>query len=170
VREIDQRWPWSDTEEVVVKAKQKHDFESAVGKLNAAYFFREFTFSTNTFKPNPANEFELADKVVWLDDLMILSQIKERIAPPDTTADKERKWFADEVVKKATRQMRDTLSYLKTYPKIKVRNDRRHVFNLASAQVTQTHRIVIYNPHPCCHRNAPQKSTTEARLPGCLSI
>lgn len=131
-----------------MKQKKKKDFESAVGKLNAAYFFREFTFSTNTFKPNPASELQLADTVVWLDDLMILSQIKERNAPQDTTADKERKWFTDEVMKKATRQMRDTLSYLRTYPKIKVRNNRRHVFNIASAQVTQTHRIVLYNPHP----------------------
>ncbi len=151
-----------------MKSKQKQDFESAVGKLNAAYFFREFTFSTNTFKPNPASELELADKVVWLDDLMILSQIKERVAPPHTTADKERKWFADEVVKKATRQMRDTLSYLKTYPKIKVRNGRRHVFNLASAQVTQTHRIVIYNPHPLLPSECATKKYHRSKTAGVL--
>jgi hypothetical protein len=157
-----------DREEIVVKSKQKQDFESAVGKLNAAYFFREFTFSTNTFKPSPASELELADKVVWLDDLMILSQIKERMAPPNTTADKERKWFADEVVKKATRQMRDTLSYLKTYPKIKVRNGRRHVFNLASAQVTQTHRIVIYNPHPLLPSECATKKYHRSKTAGVL--
>ncbi len=33
--------------------------ESVVGKLNGAYFSPEFTFSTNTFKPNPASELEL---------------------------------------------------------------------------------------------------------------
>jgi hypothetical protein len=32
---------------------------SVVGKHNAAYFFRDFTFSTNTFKPNPDSELEL---------------------------------------------------------------------------------------------------------------
>jgi hypothetical protein len=157
-----------DRKEVLVKNKPKQDFENVVGKLNATYFFREFTFSTNTFKPNPASELELADKVVWLDDLMILSQIKERIAPPNTTADKERKWFADEVVKKATRQMRDTLSYLKTYSKIKVRNDRRHVFNIASAQVTQTHRIVIYNPHPLLPSECATKKYHRSKTAGVL--
>ena len=61
-------------------------FEDKVGQLNAAYFFREFTFSSNTFKPDPNAELELADKVVWLDDFLIVSQLKERHAPPDTAA------------------------------------------------------------------------------------
>jgi hypothetical protein len=151
-----------------VKNTRKHDFESAVGKLNAAYFFREFTFSTNTFKPNPAKELELADKVVWLDDLMILSQIKERKAPQDTAAARERRGFTEEVVKKATRQIRDTLSYLKTYPHIKVRNNRRHVFDIARAQVTQVHKLVIYGPHPLlpmdCARKKYHRSTTAGVL------
>jgi hypothetical protein len=151
-----------------VKNKKKQGFESAVGELNTSYFFREFTFSTNTFKPDPAKELELADKVVWLDDMMILSQIKERIAPQDTTADNERKWFADEVVKKATRQIRDTLSYLDTYPQIKVRNNRRHVFNIARAQVTHKHKLVIYNPHPLLPSECAGKKYHRSKTAGVL--
>jgi hypothetical protein len=151
-----------------VNQRRKVDFENAVGKLNAAYFFREFTFSTNKFKPNPASELQLADAVVWLDDLMILTQIKERNAPPDTTPDREKKWFADEVVKKATRQMRDTLSYLKTYPTIKVRNNRRHLFNIASAEVTQTHKIVVYNPHPRLPAECATKKYHRSKTAGVL--
>jgi hypothetical protein len=147
-----------------VRREASSAFEEAVGQLNALYFFNEFTFSTTTFKPNPANELELADKVVWLDDLLILSQIKERNAPPDTTEANERKWFRDEVLKKATRQIRDTLTYMKTYPAIEVRNNRGEVFNLARAQVTQTHKLVIYDPHPLlpaeCARKKFHRSTT----------
>jgi hypothetical protein len=149
-----------------VKQRRKEDFESAVGRLNEAYFFREFTFSTNTFKPHPAKELELADKVVWLDDLMILAQIKERYAPQNTTASNERKWFEEEVLKKATRQIRDTLSYLKTYPQIKVRNNRRHVFNIASAAVTQRHKLVIYNAHPLLPLKCAQKKYHRSKTAG----
>lgn len=102
-------------------------FENRVGQLNASYFFQEFTFSKNTFKPNPNSELELADSVVWLDDLLIVSQVKERNAPADTTPESERKWFEDEIVKKATRQIRDTLSYLKEYSEIELSNNRGHV-------------------------------------------
>jgi hypothetical protein len=118
-------------------------FEDAVGQLNSNYFFREFTFSSNTFKPSPDNEIELADKVVWLDDLMIVYQVKERIARPNTSSRKEERWFNEEVVKNATRQIRDTLSYLRTFPKIELRNNRGDAFNIAAAQVTSPHKLVI---------------------------
>lgn len=123
------------------------NLEDAVGQLNADYFFREFTFSSNTFKPSPNAELELADKVVWLDDLLILSQVKERNAPPNSTAEKERIWFEDEILGKATRQIRDTMSYLKKYPKIEVSNNRGHVFDIATAHSTHPHKLVIYDPH-----------------------
>jgi hypothetical protein len=123
------------------------NFEDAVGQLNSDYFFREFTFSSNTFKPNPNTELELADKVVWLDDLLILFQLKERNAPPTSTPDNERSWFADQILKKATRQIRDTMSYLKEFSQIEVRNNRGHVFNIATTQASRPHKLVVYNPH-----------------------
>jgi hypothetical protein len=127
--------------------RKRPSFDDAVGRLNADYFFREFAFSTNTFKPDPRSELELADKIVWLDDLLIVCQIKERKAPADTSAEKERKWFSDEVAKKATRQIRDTLSYFQKYTNIELRNNRGDASNIARAQVVQMHKIVIYNPH-----------------------
>lgn len=123
------------------------NFEEAVGNLNADYFFQEFTFSSNTFKPTPQAELELADKVVWLGDLLIAYQIKEREAPANTTPQRERRWFEDEVVKKATRQIRDTLSYLSAYPDIELRNGRGHTFNIATVQIKHFHKLVVYHPH-----------------------
>jgi hypothetical protein len=122
------------------------NFENAIGHLNSDYFFREFTFSSNTFKPHPNAELELADNVVWLDDLLILFQVKERKAPPDSTAEKERTWFEHEILGKATRQIRDTLSYLKDFPQIEVSNNRGHVFDIATAQASHPHKLVVYNP------------------------
>jgi hypothetical protein len=64
--------------------------------------------------------------------------------------------------------MRDTLSYLKTYPEIKVRNNRRHVFNIARAQVTQKHKLVVYNPHLLLPAECAAKKFYRSRTAGVL--
>jgi hypothetical protein len=149
---------------------ENSSFEDEVGHLNTAYFFREFTFSSNTFKPDPKAELELADKVVWLDDFLIVSQVKERKAPPDTDAENERRWFSDQVARKATRQIRDTLSYLKTYSQIEVRNERGHIFNVARAQVKQIHKLVIYNPHKLLPKECAFKKHHRSRTAGVIHL
>ncbi len=53
-------------------------FEKAVSSVNELFFFKEFTFSRNTFRTQENNEIEFADNVVWLQDLLILYQVKER--------------------------------------------------------------------------------------------
>jgi hypothetical protein len=145
-------------------------FEDTIGQVNAGYFFREFTFSTNTFKPGPNAQLELADEVVWLDNLLIVSQIKERQAPADTTAENERKWFADEVTKKATRQIRDTLRYLKTYPHIEVSNNRGRAFNIATANVTHLHKLVIYSPHRLLPAECALKKHHRSKTAGVIHL
>jgi hypothetical protein len=52
-------------------------FEVDISQFNEHFFFREFTFSKNTFRPSPAKEVELADNIVWLDDLVVVFQLKE---------------------------------------------------------------------------------------------
>jgi hypothetical protein len=122
-------------------------FEDALGKLNSDYFFREFTFSSNEFKPTPSDELELADKIVWLDDLLMVYQVKERCVDGETTPDKERAWFESVVMDQGTSQIRDTISYLKAYSQIELKNDRGDVFDFATAQAAP-HKIVIYFSHP----------------------
>ena len=60
-------------------------FEESIAKLNKAFLFKEFTFSSNTFKPTPQEELELADSLIWLDDLLITFQVKERGKAGDST-------------------------------------------------------------------------------------
>src|ERR1041384_612839 len=88
--------------------------------LNKNIFLREFSFSKNKFKPNPNEELELADHVVWIDNLLIAYQLKEREAGGDASADGERRWFERKVISKGTRQIRDTLKYLHEHPNIKI--------------------------------------------------
>ena len=145
-------------------------FEDAVGQLNAAYFFREFTFSTNTFKPTPNSQLELADKVVWLDDVLILSQIKERKAPPNTTAQREQSWFQDEILKKATRQIRDTISYLHKYPQIKVLNNHGDEFDLSTTRTKHAHKTVIYDAHELLPADCSLRKYHHSRAVGVIHL
>jgi len=145
-------------------------FEDTVGELNSAYFFREFTYSRNTFRPTPRGELELADKVVWLDDLLIVSQIKERNAPVGTAPDRERRWFADEVLKKATRQIRDTLGYLKGFPQIEVTNNRGHRFNLTTTQISHLHKLVIYHPNDLLPSECRSRKHHTSRTAGLIHL
>jgi len=146
------------------------DFETALEQLNEAFFFREFTFSSNTFRPAPGSELELADAVVLLDDLLIVYQVKQRHAPPNTKAETERKWFSESVLKKATRQIRDTLSYLEKYSEIELRKNRGHVFNIARARATQTHKLVIYDPHPLLPTECALKKYHHSKTAGVVHV
>jgi hypothetical protein len=145
-------------------------FEEKVSQLNAAYFFREFTFSRNKFKPDANTELELADAVVSLDDLRIIYQVKERNAPADTTAAREAKWFKCEILKHATKQIRDTLEYLKKYPNIEVHNDRGHAFNLAEPSPGRLHKVVVYQPNDLLAHEWKEKKYYESQRAGIIHL
>jgi hypothetical protein len=132
-------------------------FEGALGKLNESYFFREFTFSTNTFRPDKRTELELADAVVWLDDFLIVIQVKERYATFGATSTNEENWFQNEVLGKAVTQVENTLRYLHAYDSIELENNQSHAFNLADAKGKRTHKLVIYHPK----ENLPETCTSQ---------
>ena len=83
--------------------------EAQISKINSAFFFREFTFSSNIFKiDKKGEELELADNVVWLDDLLMITQIKERNKSGGENIDN---WFKNKVLRKAVKQIKDTIKY-----------------------------------------------------------
>lgn len=121
--------------------------EQYISELNSNVFFREFSFGRNKFSPIPKSELEFADQVVWLDDLLIAYQLKERNVPGSTSPEKEEKWFNDSVVRDATKQIRNTLGYLKDYKNIYLTNGRNHAFNIATAKIKSIDKIVLYSSH-----------------------
>ena len=122
-------------------------FADELAALNEWHFFREFTYSRNTFQPVPNQEVELADNLIWLGDLLIAYQLKEREVVPDANAETEKRWFERKVLKLATRQVRDTLGYLKGTERIEVQNHRNRSFSLEFASVREFHKLVVYLPH-----------------------
>jgi hypothetical protein len=123
-------------------------FEEQINDLNELYFYREFTFAKTTFRPSPKEELELADSVVWLDDLLILFQLKEREVAGETTEEAEAKWFEKKVLGLATRQIRDTMRYLDENSSITITNQRGHEFQLDRVSIATEHRVVSYREHP----------------------
>jgi len=121
-------------------------FEEELNRLNEHFFFREFTFSKNTFRPCPEQELELADSILWLDDLLVAFQIKEREVSSNSSPQDEARWFDRKVLKAGTRQIRDTLTYLAQHSRIEIENRRGHRLHLIRPNTKTISKIVCYRP------------------------
>ncbi len=82
-------------------AKQSMTLEQYITRLHSLAFWKEFTFGRNRFAPQPGNELELADNLIWLGNYACVLQLKEREDETDDP-DIERSWFMNKVLKKAT--------------------------------------------------------------------
>ncbi|QBR70743.1 hypothetical protein CU048_05000 [Beijerinckiaceae bacterium] len=130
-------------------SRQTGDVQSFISKeLHSLLFIEEFVFSRNKFSPPSSSELELADAVVLLGDVLLIYQIKERSPNHASDAEAERNWFETKVIRKATKQVCDTLHYLKSYSEIRVPNERGRVFNLAGSAFAEILKIVVYLPSP----------------------
>ena len=116
--------------------------EDLITKINTNVFFKEFTFGKNEFYPSKSDKKELADNVLWLDDLLFIIQIKER----NTLKAKEStdKWFKNKVLKKAKNQIKASLNYLNKYDTIKITNGHNQKLDIAKVETKKIHKIIIY--------------------------
>lgn len=121
-------------------------FEEELGELSAHFFFQEFSYSNNTFSPTPDKEVELADHILWIDDAIVLFQLKERQVDREPTPEGEARWFARKVLARATKQVRDTLGYLEVNDQIQVKNHRGHQRSLYPCHLNVVHKVVCYLP------------------------
>jgi hypothetical protein len=122
-------------------------FESELAALNEWHFFEEFVYSTTTFRPQPHQEVELADNLVWLGSVHMAFQLKERDTGDGATPESERRWFEKKVLGVATKQIRDTVTYLEKNESIQLKNGRGHSFELKSSEIEKLHKLVAYLPH-----------------------
>jgi hypothetical protein len=118
--------------------------ERVVTSISSNVFFAEFTFDKNQFKSKDG-ELELADNVLWLDDLLFVIQVKERNPSEVKTAAEENKWF-EKVTKKAKKQIGDSITFLKSYDGIKIKNLRNHEIEISKPSVDKVNKVIIYVP------------------------
>ena len=118
--------------------------EVDISRLNSNFFFKEFTFSKNKFKTDEkGKELELADNVIWLDDLLLINQIKEQDKTSDSDSDK---WFQNKILNKAVKQIKDTIRYFEIYNDIIIENERGHILNISEARKIIPTKLIIYSP------------------------
>jgi hypothetical protein len=117
--------------------------EKYIAELNSLAFWSEFTFDQNKFSPASGTELELADCLVWFGRHAIALQLKERT---DATEDQkiERAWFENKVIRKGTKQVRDTIRYLSENKKIKVTNRRNHTFEISINEIDNVTKVIVY--------------------------
>ncbi len=120
--------------------------EKFLSKLNENIFYREFSFSKNDFHPRPGEKKQFADHAVWIDDFLIIFQLKQRTTNEVMSEAHERSWFENKVLKRAKKQIKGTLGFLAQYPQITIENRRGHAFNLNSASAKHIIKIIVYDP------------------------
>jgi hypothetical protein len=113
--------------------------------LHSLVYFEEFAFAKNKFKAVSGQEFELADALVALDDVLIVVQIKERSIGYAGDEIAERKWFKKNVIRAATKQIRDSLNFLKSQSKIEVSNERGRPFIFTPDKFQEVIKLVVFH-------------------------
>lgn len=115
--------------------------EQEITQINQNVFFKEFTFDKNDFIIDNRNKVELADNVLWLDDLMIIIQIKEKSSKGNSSVDD---WLKNKVFKKAKNQIKSTLRYLYEHKTISIANGHNDNHILDIRNIVSVHSVVIY--------------------------
>jgi hypothetical protein len=145
-------------------------FEDDVASLNEHFFFREFTYSQTTFRPKPGQEFELADTLLLIGESVVAYQLKERDSPVTTSPATESQWFERKVLRKATRQIRDTLAYLHEHDTIRLTNHRGHEVVLQTAKLRIIHKLVVYLADEQLPQNCRQKKHHTSKTAGIIHL
>lgn len=149
---------------------EKMTFEEEIASINRAYFFREFTYSNTTFSPPLQSEVELADSLIWIEDELVIFQLKERENQEDTTEEQEARWFERKVLGKATKQVRDTLKYIDEHDNITLENHRSHQFTVESSVISNIHKLVVFRPDPALSDSLVNKKYHESRTAGIIHM
>lgn len=119
--------------------------ESFIKSLHNDFYFKEYTYSQTQFAPPGSSLIELADNIIWLDDIFFIIQMKQRKPNAGDTVTDVEKWFDSKVQKKAVNQIKNTLLHLTSRKEISISNDKEHFFDLTKAPIDSVKKIIIYN-------------------------
>jgi len=121
--------------------------ENLVATINKNYFLAEFTYSRQRFRTTDKQEHEFADAAIWLDDLLILQQVKERgTATEIDTPDREGKWFKKKVISKGVDQLNDTHEHRRAGTPLLLYNERGVIVDLGQCRAKNIHNVIVYRP------------------------
>ncbi|HEY6089232.1 MAG TPA: hypothetical protein VD771_05540 [Gemmatimonadaceae bacterium] len=122
-----------------------HDFTA---QQHANVFLRAFSFATIQLPRADGDEDELADRVLLVDDIGFIFQLKEREPKVASKAGDLEKWVANNVVKKGAKQVQNTRDLLRTYLGLSLVNHFGHRVSLAPREPGELVCVVIYRVPP----------------------
>ena len=90
---------------------------------------------------------EIQKNLLWLDNLLFIIQIKERNIDKEKSEESDNNWFRNKVVKKATKQISNSINFLKQN-NITVKNAQNHsiAINVSEQDLRNAHKVIIYMP------------------------
>jgi hypothetical protein len=121
-----------------------HDFTA---QHHANVFLRAFSFPTSQL-PRATGGEELADRVLMMNEIGFIFQLKEREAKVASRAGDLEKWVANNVVKKGARQVQNTRDLLRSYLGLSLVNHFGHRVSLAINDPEDLVCVVIYRVPP----------------------
>jgi len=119
----------------------KNNSEEIVTSINRNLFYDEFTFKKTEFS-TAAGNIELADNILWIDEILFVNQIKERNS--SNAKGSVDNWFINKVLKKAKNQIKNTINYLKTYDSIPITNGKGQVVDISKIVFSEINNVIIY--------------------------
>jgi len=123
------------------------DSELQLTQINNSVFFKEFTYSDTRIYGDGGDTKELADNIVWIDELLLAYQVKGRDPNAVKDLETELRWFENTVCGKAKKQIKDTISFFDKYHTLPVTNGRGHKIDIAQANVSVLKKLIIYQPN-----------------------
>ncbi len=111
---------------------------------HANAFLRAFSFPTLQLPRNPADESELADRVVFIDDIGFIVQLREREQKVASKPGDLEKWVANNIVKKAAKQVQNTRELLRSYKGLSLVNHFGHRVYVPPRDPDDLVSIIIY--------------------------
>ena len=126
-----------------MKDKEFNKGENLASIINNNVYLREFTFSETRIKTEENLEIEIADNIVWIDDILLLIQVKTRGGRHSIEANS--KWFRNKILKKAKNQIRDTLTIISEGSNITLENNRGVRIELRDLPIGKHKSIILYS-------------------------
>ena len=123
-------------------------FQDFTAQQHANVFMRAFSFPSIQLPRSPEDESELADRIVLLDNIGFIFQLKEREQKVASKPGDLEKWVANNVVKKAVKQVQNTRDLLRTYKGLSLVNHFGHRVYVPARDPDDLVSMIIYRVPP----------------------
>ena len=115
---------------------------------NENVFLRAFSFSTIQLPVSSADDVELADRVIMVDEIGFIFQLMEREQRVASKAGDLEKWITNHVVRRGVKQIQKTRDLLKSYLRLSLVNNFGHRVLVTPKDPDLFVSIIVYRVPP----------------------